>query len=469
MYSLAYFNWVQKNDSTLITNDLGKFLFISNNEFSSLLNGSLQEDTDLFHKLLDAGFIFKDEEQYISTYAESMACMKKCLLIGTQLLILVLTDACNQRCVYCQAGKGHTTLTPIDICKKAIDMAVQAPVSRMTIEFQGGEPTLNAKALYYSIPYAKKVFSDNGKTVDFAIVTNLTECNKELLQWLISEDVHISTSLDGHKILHDDNRPLASHNSSYDAWKMGLSTYRVLCEAQGKTPSIGAIQTTTRRSLQYANEIVCEYLRNGINHLYVRPLTPLGCAHEKWTTIGYTAKEYLEFYKKIIGNLLERCKNGQMVYESTASIYLARILCSASVGHTEFRSPCGAATGQMAVNYDGKVYTCDEGRMVANMGDDIFCLGSVDNTYQELVKSPTAHAVCTASCVESLPFCSDCAYSPYCATCPVVNYGIEGDLISHDISSYRCQIAKGIMDFLFALIQRADEETMQILYRWAED
>lgn len=54
MYSLAYFNWVQKNESTLITNDLGKFLFISNNEFSSLLNGSLQEDTDLFHKLLDA-------------------------------------------------------------------------------------------------------------------------------------------------------------------------------------------------------------------------------------------------------------------------------------------------------------------------------------------------------------------------------------------------------------------------------
>ena len=103
MYSLAYFNWVQKNESTLITNDLGKFLFISNNEFSSLLNGSLQEDTDLFHKLLDAGFIFKDEEQYISTYAEGMACMKQCLLIGTQLLILVLTDACNQRCVYCQA------------------------------------------------------------------------------------------------------------------------------------------------------------------------------------------------------------------------------------------------------------------------------------------------------------------------------------------------------------------------------
>lgn len=158
MYSLAYFNWVQKNESTLITNDLGKFLFISNNEFSSLLNGSLQEETDLFHKLLDAGFIFKDEEQYISTHAEGMACMKQCLLIGTQLLILVLTDACNQRCVYCQAGEGHTTLTPIDICKKAIDMAVQAPVSRMTIEFQGGEPTLNAKALYYSIPYAKKCF-----------------------------------------------------------------------------------------------------------------------------------------------------------------------------------------------------------------------------------------------------------------------------------------------------------------------
>lgn len=469
MYSQAHINWVQKEDHILVTNDIGKFAYLDNDEFSALVSGTLSEDSDLFCQLEEDGFIYRATEQYISDNAERMACMKQCLLIGTQLLILVLTDACNQRCVYCQAGTGHAALTPVDVCKKAIDMAVQSPVTRMTIEFQGGEPTLNPEALRFTVPYAKKVFAEHGKTVDFAIVTNLTDCNKELLSWLISEDVHISTSLDGHKTLHDLNRPLASKRSSYDAWQEGVSVYRTLCEDMGKNPHIGAIQTTTRESLKYPEEIISEYLNNGIDHLYIRPLTPLGCAQEKWGTIGYTASEYVDFYKNVVNSLLDRCRAGQMVYESTASIYLTRILNNGSVGHTEFRSPCGAGTGQMAVNYDGKVYTCDEGRMVANMGDDIFCLGTVNNTYQELIQSPVAHAVCTASCVESLPFCSDCVYSPYCATCPVVNYGIEGDLISHDENSYRCQIARGIMDYLFAIIRNADEQTMDILHRWAND
>lgn len=45
----------------------------------------------------------------------------------------------------------------------------------------------------------------------------------------------------------------------------------------------------------------------------------------------------------------------------------------------------------------------------------------------------------------------------------------EDDGISHDKNSYRCQIARGIMDYLFTLIQNADDETMKVLYRWADD
>lgn len=469
MYSLAHLNWASKPEYTLITNDLGRFFFLKEDEFASLIDGSLSEDCELYKALESAGFVYGVSERYIADHVDEMAYMKQCLLIGTQLLILVLTDACNQRCVYCQAGTGHTTLTSIEVCKKAIDMAVASPVSRMTIEFQGGEPTLNPEALYFSIPYAKKVFAEHGKKVDFAIVTNLTDAKADILEWLIAEDVHISTSLDGHKLLHDMNRPLASDHSSYDQWLNGVRIYRSICERRGKSPRVSAIQTTTRASLKYPIEIVDEYLKNGIDHLYIRPLTPLGCAKERWLEIGYSADEYLQFYFAIIDDLLKRCLNGEYVFEATASLYLTRMLNNNAVGHTEFRSPCGAATGQMAVNFDGKVYTCDEGRMVANMGDSIFCLGTVDNSYQELIQSPVAHAVCTASCVESLPFCCDCVYSPYCATCPVVTYGIEGDLISHDENAYRCQISRGIIDHLFSIIRNASDEVMDVLRRWAND
>lgn len=468
-YSIGYFNWMERNGQVLLTNDMGKYCFLTRTEFSDFTRGKLDPKSYTFDFLKKYGFLYQDKEQYISEFKNDMADMKQCLLRATQLLILVLTNSCNQRCIYCQAGEVQTSKTSIDICKKAIDMAIQAPVSHMTIEFQGGEPTLNPEALYFTVPYARQLFSDHGKHVDFAIVTNLTTVDSALLRWLIEQDVNISTSLDGNRTLHEYNRPLATHESSYDAWRFGVEAYKKLCEECCKEPVISAIQTTTRKSLNFSKEIIDEYLSNGINRLYIRPLTPLGCAKKRWNTIGYTPEEYVKFYCNVIDDMLDRCKNGHYVVEATASIYLTRILNSESVGHTEFRSPCGAAVGQIAVNYDGNVYTCDEGRMLANMGDQIFRLGTVNNTYQELLQSPVAHAVCTASCLEALPKCCDCVYSPYCAVCPVITYGIEGDLVSRDEHAYKCTISEGILEHLFGILQRSNAEEMAILQQWAND
>lgn len=466
---ITHYNWIEKNGEFLLTNDMGQYVFLSPDEFTTFTGNNTDPKSTMYSLLKDHGFVYSDEDSYIDESVDALSRMKQCLKIGTQLLILVLTDACNQRCAYCQAGEVHASKTSLETCKKAIDIAVQSPVSQMTVEFQGGEPTLNPEALYFTIPYAKRVFSEHGKRVNFAIVTNLTDCRTELLRWLISEDVNISTSLDGHKMLHDINRPLASGRSSYEAWKQGADIFKRICKDLGKTPTISAIQTTTRYSLKFPKEIVDEYLRNDMNRLYIRPLTPLGYANLRWRDIGYTAREYLDFYLAVIDYMVTLCKQGKFVVETTASLYLTRILYGQSVGHTEFRSPCGAGVGQIAVNYDGKVYTCDEGRMIANMGDPIFCMGDVDMTYKGLMQSPVVHAVCTASCIECLPFCCDCVYLPYCAVCPVVNYGIEGDLISSNERNYRCEIAKGILDYLFELIQKNDPQEMDILRQWATE
>lgn len=466
-YQLAHYYSTELNGMVLITNDFGNYCFLSHVDFDCMISGKLSLESETYSILKDLGFLYQNPDQYVHDFESKMSQMKHCLLVGTQLFIIVLTDACNQRCIYCQAGEVHTSKTSLETCKKAIDIAVQSPVSQVTIEFQGGEPTLNPEALYFSIPYAKKVFLEKGKKVDFAIVTNLTSPNPELLRWLIEQDVHISTSLDGSRVVHDYNRPLAIAQSSYNAWHRGAELYKSLCVECGKEPMISAIQTTTRKSLQYPNEILNEYLSNGMNKLYVRPLTPLGCARDRWNEIGYTAEEYLSFYCRLIDEMMERCRNGENVIETTASIYLTRIMYGDSVGHTEFRSPCGAGVGQMAINYDGNVYTCDEGRMIANMGDPIFRMGTVDDSYRDLMQSPVVHAVCTASCIEGLPFCYDCAYAPFCAVCPVINYGIEGDLISRDEHAYRCQISKGIIQYLFEILQKNNPDEIKILRYWA--
>ncbi|MEF9974971.1 MAG: His-Xaa-Ser system radical SAM maturase HxsB, partial [Clostridia bacterium] len=441
-----FFLWEQKGDQYLLTNDMGRFCFVSPCVFERLMKDEIVSEDPCAQALSDNGFVSGDEAQFLGRWSDELAQMKSCHFCATQLFILVLTDACNQRCVYCQAGSAHrsTAFMSKDTAQKAIRIAAQSPADHVTIEFQGGEPTLNQVVLKDAVPYARDLFDFLGKRVDFAIATNLTTGDTDIIDWLVAQNVHISTSLDGPARLHDANRPLADGAGSFERFREGADAYRKACVRHGFAGQLGAIETTTRESLQYAEEIVDAYISQGMSRLYLRPLTPLGCAKERWGEIGYTAEAYLAFYRRALNHILAHCMNGQPVSEMTAALYLRRILCCQGVGHTEFRSPCGGGIGQMAVNYDGKIYPCDEARMLANMKDDAFLLGTVENRYQELICSPVVHVLSTSSCIEGLPMCCDCVYSPYCAVCPVVTYGLAGDIITHEIQSSHCKIAKGI-------------------------
>lgn len=121
----------------------------------------------------------------------------------------------------------------------------------------------------------------------------------------------------------------------------------------------------------------------------------------------------------------------------------------------------------MAYNHDGRVYTCDEARMVGAMGDDLFCIGNVwEDDYGRIIGHEGVRALCMASCVEGLPGCADCAYAPYCGVCPVYSYVTQGHLVGAQPSCDRCAVQKGILDLLFRTLEEGGAETERILRRW---
>jgi radical SAM protein with 4Fe4S-binding SPASM domain len=153
--------------------------------------------------------------------------------------------------------------------------------------------------------------------------------------------------------------------------------------------------------------------------------------------------------------------------EKMASLMLTRILTQKDPNYMDLRSPCGAGLGQLAYNYDGRVYTCDEGRMVGAMGDDLFCIGDVNRDgYAEIIGNAGVRSMCVASCLECLPGCSDCVYAPYCGVCPVYNYIMEGDLVARSPGNDRCRIQKGMLDHLFLRLFEPGME--ELLLRWTE-
>jgi uncharacterized protein len=470
LYSMAPFLWAQWGNETLLTNDAGRHIFIPQDEFHLFVENKLAKDTQVYKQLVENGFTYSGpKEIYLDRWSQEVRHYKGCLFSATQLFILVLTDACNQRCVYCQASAGRTRLgMTAETAIKTIDLAFSSPADTIMVEFQGGEPMLNPSALKAAVLHAEERRKATGKNLSMAIVTNLTNDGEDLIGWLLDRDVGISTSLDGPPCVHDRNRPMADWTGSYDKFQRGIQSYQMACTRRGKNPEIQAIQTTTRYSLPYAREIIDEYQKLGVKAVYLRPLTPLGAAANHWDIIGYTPSEYLTFYRGALAYMLELAKSGIQIREVTASTYLRRILLHEAVYHTEFRSPCGGGVGQMAIQYNGDVYTCDEGRMLATCGDTAFRLGTVDESYRKLIASPVVYALCTASCIEGLPGCCDCVFQPFCSTCPVVTYGIRKDLFEHGEGSYHCEIAKGILGLLFSLIHDADEVTMGILCQWAQ-
>ena len=238
-------------------------------------------------------------------------------------------------------------------------------------------------------------------------------------------------------------------------------------EAKEAGLRIGAIETTTAKTLSRYKELVDTYIDHEIGTIFIRPLTPLGVAKERWSEIGYTPEEYAEFYRNCVTYILQKYKEGYRISEGHAKIFLSKMLYGDGVNYMELRSPCGASIGQIAFYHGGRVFTCDEGRMLAEMGNDAFKLGTIENTYDELINSSVCKTACTASILETIPACCDCAYSPYCGTCPVINLAFDNDIFARTPRNYRCKVYEGMMTVLFEILERNDPQEIEILESWA--
>lgn len=445
-----YFNFKQWKDKMLLTNEQGRYILLGKRDFLNLVNKRYDLlSKEILQTLKDRFFIYDiDEDVFIEKVANAYRDNKQYLFSATSLHIFVMTNACNMCCVYCQAqdsaqekkGKMQEMTA-----KAAVDIALQSPNEYLTFEFQGGEPLLNFETIKYIVEYSEQ--NKNHKQIQYSLVTNTLLLNEEMIQFFKKYDVSISTSLDGCKEVHNSNRPKIDGDGTYDYVSRNIKWL------QSNDIQVGAIETTTKISLKNAEKIIETYHNLGLNHLFIRPLTPLGYAKEHWAEIGYEPEEFLKFYKQCILILLEHNRNGIRMSEGHARIFLKKILTGYSENYMELRSPCGAGIGQMAYYYDGNIYTCDEGRMVAEMGDQMFCLGNVNySTYDDLMENRVCKVTCQASVLESLPGCCDCVYHPYCGVCPVISYVSDNSIYTRESNVYRCKIYKGILDILFEIL-----------------
>ncbi len=454
----------------VVTNDLGDAVVLSSGDFARFAGAGMTADDPAAPILAERHF-FADHEQDVDFMAWRWQRRNEHLDHGPNLHMVVTTLRCNELCLYCHAARTNMDHPGVDMtldtARRVVDVIFQSPSRQLNIEFQGGEPTANWPVLQFIVDYAREKNKLETRDLALTLVSNLALMTEERMTWLIDRGVAICTSLDGPRDVHDWNRRLAG-GSAYDQTVAWMDRFQAEYARRGMDPiaaHVDALMTTTVRSLDRARDIVDEYVSRGIRVIHLRPLNPFGFAVDLWKKIGYSLDDYLRFWGEAMARILEINRAGHLLIERGTAVLLTRILTDDDPNYVDLRSPAGSGLASMAYYYDGGVYTCDEGRMLAKMGDDTFKLGDVhQHGFADLVRSPTVAACARASVVECLPGCATCAYSPFCGAKPVYNWATQRRLVHLAPKSDHCRHQLAVFDRLFEWLD--DARNRSVFEQW---
>ncbi len=454
-------------DRLLVGNMVGDLTEMTEAELDRLCALDLAPGDGLYERAFEKLFIGSAEQR---TQQQLLALRLRSRLsflrAATPLHLFVVTLRCEHSCPYCQVSRQSQDRQRYDMdrdtASKALDIALSAPAPAIKIEFQGGEPLLNFELIRWIVPEAKKRAAESGKQLGFVIATNLALLSEEILDFAGEHGVLFSTSLDGPGDLHNKNRPRRGMNS-YELAVAGIARIK---ERLGPD-RVAALMTTTEASLDRVEEIVDEYILQGLDGIFLRPLSPYGFAIKTKQFHKYRAQEWLEFWKRGLAYILQINKSGRRFPEFYSTLLVRRMLSDEPIGYVDLRSPAGIGLGALVYNYDGTVFASDEARMLAEMGDRSFELGNVhDHSYRDLVLSDTLVSAVADSLTQSAPQCSSCAFEPHCGADPVYHHATQQDSVGIKPLSEFCYRQKGMITHLFELLEHSPEDAA-ILRSWA--
>ena len=470
-YRLLPFRFLRESaGDVLITNEVGEFLFLCPTDFAALVGHAMAPEHPRYADLKAQHFIDDSGTTVALELLATKVRTKRNFLAGfTRLHLFVVTLRCDHSCPYCQVSRvtqdrNRYDMTPA-VASRALDWVFQSPARELTIEFQGGEPTLNWPLVETIVLDAERRAARDGRAITFVVASNLAMLDDSMLAFASVHGIHFSTSLDGPRALHNSNRPRPGHDSHE---RLEASVARV--RAALGHDRVSALMTTTPAALADPEGIIDEYVRLGFDTVFLRPISPYGFATRARLNVAYDTDAFLEFYRRGLAYIVELNRSGQRMVEAYAQILLRKILTPFPVGYVDLQSPAGAATGVLVYNYDGDVYAADEGRMLAEMGDNSFRLGHVErDDYADVMTGERVLALMEQSCLETMPGCSDCAYAPYCGADPVFNWSTQGDIVGFRPTSAFCARQMGTFRLLFEGIRGNDAYVRRLFLAWAAE
>ena len=449
------------NDKFLVTGYFGGWTLLSKEELSYLKSKRFYDQPELYSKLKDAGIYINSEnvDEIIDMYRN----LNRNLFLQPSLHMLNVTNTCNYRCRYCHAGvsQGKVFMSK-ETALKVVKFIFKAGGPCVTIEFQGGECLLNWKVVKLVVEKARALNKTFKKDLHICMVSNLSLLNEEKLKFLTEHDVSICTSLDGPKDIHDANRRTLGGTDTFDLTIDKIRFIKQYYKKHGINRRFDILATITKVALNDPKAIVNMYVELGIPTLHLRPVQNLGDALNQWPELTYKPKEFYDFWVKAMDYIIELNKKGIDIMERGAYNILCKILAYKDPLYVEMMSPTGMGRTTLLYNFDGGIYSSDEGRMIP---EPIFRIGTVDQEPLNVLASEDNINTWASSFLDLT--CYNSAFRPWGGIHPVHVYHNQGTVIpnisSHDFYKIYCLQCK----FLIEKIAENGYEK-EIFMKWTE-
>lgn len=461
-------NYKRIGKKYLLVNPWGNYVLLTPGEFKYIQDNKYVDDDKLHVYLSSRNFLRRclNLDNVVAEYRKK----KKYLFHGPKYHSLIVTrqkdkNHSTEKNNLWQTDREKTKMTQ-KAAKKILDIVLRSTIKEIEIEINGSEPLLNWSLVKYVIEETKKQSKKKDKDLTIRLKTSGNLLKSQILNFLLRNQVTIVIPFNGLKEALNksgDSSPDSNHKTVVNLINKLKDKYPEL-KYENQKAVIEVELKITKDLLGKSKEIIDEYIKLGLEDISLRYLDPFGYEKDEWQKIGYSLKQFLNFYKASLDYLVELNQKKHNLKENFSTVFLTKILAKTDPNHSEWRSPCGAGVGRMSYDTNGDVYTCSEGMLLNNQGDGTFKLGNaLKDSYEDLVNSPLTKTICTASCTESLPGCERCIYQPFCGVCPVFNYYYEGNIISRG-KNERCEFAIGVLDYLFSKLE--NQEIKNIFTDW---
>jgi uncharacterized protein len=376
---------------------------------------------------------------------------------GPRLHIIHLTQRCNLGCSYCHSSAIPVEATGRDMALKTAiqtaDFIAKIPSKVLTINFQGGEPTLMPSLIRSIMSRLKDIAP--AKRVRASLTTNGTLLTQDVLDVLRDYSVSTTVSLDGPKKVNDVIRVYRDGRGSYDDAVAGR---RLLMSQKGAKFS-GSILVLTSKTIGSLKETIDEYVRLGNESIHLKPVTKLGFGKSHWDDLGITFEEYWAAYVNSIEYMLSLQSSGIVIKELQMVFALQMLMNKKKPAFVDFRNPCGLVHGVLNYDIDGKIYACHEGKRRQE-----FRIGTVLDDPVELLLSDEANDIASASILDKHQECRSCAYLPFCSPCPANSHQSTGSMDIKPYEDFHCRFTLSLFDYLIGKLE-SDPEALMAWWR----